>query len=89
MVCAAACPVAFAPAMNNRMWDHPVARENVAKLRGIGYRFIGPEPGWLACRNVGVGRMSEPAKIVDEVTAMLAESRATSPRLASDREGAV
>src|SRR5687767_5232582 len=35
MVCAAACPVVFAPAMNNRMWAHPVARENVAKLQGI------------------------------------------------------
>src|SRR5881296_2997654 len=56
MICAAACPVVFAPAMNNRMWDHPIARENVAKLTGIGYRFIGPESGWLACRNVGPGR---------------------------------
>jgi phosphopantothenoylcysteine decarboxylase/phosphopantothenate--cysteine ligase len=71
MVCAAACPVVFAPAMNNRMWAHPVAQENVAKLRGIGYRFIGPEEGWLACRNVGAGRLSEPAKIVDEVVGML------------------
>src|ERR687893_1395855 len=63
MVCAAACPVVFAPAMNSRMWDHPIAQENFAKLKGIGYRFIGPEPGWLACRNVGVGRMSESQKI--------------------------
>jgi phosphopantothenoylcysteine synthetase/decarboxylase len=71
MVCAAACPVVFAPAMNNRMWDHPVAQENVAKLRGLGYRFIGPEAGWLACRNVGAGRLSEPQMIVNEVTQML------------------
>jgi phosphopantothenoylcysteine synthetase/decarboxylase len=71
MVCAAACPVVFAPAMNNRMWAHPVAQENVAKLAGLGYRFIGPEEGWLACRNVGAGRLSEPGKIVDEVTRML------------------
>ena len=71
MVCAAACPVVFAPAMNNRMWDHPVAQENVAKLRALGYRFIGPESGWLACRNVGAGRLSEPQKIVDEVVHML------------------
>jgi phosphopantothenoylcysteine decarboxylase/phosphopantothenate--cysteine ligase len=78
MIAASACPVVFAPAMNNRMWDHPVARENVAKLEGIGYRFIGPEPGWLACRNVGVGRMSEPGKIIEEVTQMLGEP-ATSP----------
>jgi phosphopantothenoylcysteine decarboxylase len=72
MVCAAACPVVFAPAMNNRMWDHPVAQENVAKLRALGYRFIGPDAGWLACRNVGPGRLSEPQKIVEEVVHMLA-----------------
>src|SRR5678815_4638241 len=58
MVCAAACPVVFAPAMNDRMWGHPVAQENVAKLKGLGYRFVGPEAGWLACRNVGAGRLS-------------------------------
>src|SRR6478672_4751965 len=45
MVCASACLVVFAPAMNNRMWEHPVAQENVAKLAALGYRFIGPEPG--------------------------------------------
>jgi phosphopantothenoylcysteine decarboxylase/phosphopantothenate--cysteine ligase len=73
MVCAAACPVVFAPAMNNRMWENPVTKENVAKLQGLGYRFIGPEPGWLACRNIGVGRMSEPAAIVDEVVKMFAD----------------
>jgi phosphopantothenoylcysteine decarboxylase/phosphopantothenate--cysteine ligase len=71
MVCAAACPVVFAPAMNNRMWAHPVARENVAKLAGLGYRFIGPDAGWLACRNVGPGRLSEPGRIIDEVVRML------------------
>src|SRR5688572_4845056 len=71
MVCAAACPVVFAPAMNNRMWDHPVAQENIAKLSAIGYRFIGPESGWLACRNVGAGRLSDPQKLADEVVRML------------------
>src|SRR5687767_5189016 len=71
MVCAAACPVVFVPAMNTRMWDHPVAQENVAKLTSIGYRFIGPDPGWLACRNVGMGRLSDPQVIVEEVTTML------------------
>ncbi len=74
MICAAACPVVFAPAMNNRMWEHPIAKENVAKLRGIGYGFIGPDDGWLACRNVGPGRLSEPANIVAEVTKLLTTS---------------
>ena len=72
MVCAAACPVVFAPAMNNRMWEHPVAQENFAKLASLGYRFIGPESGWLACRNVGTGRLSDSQKIVEEITVMLA-----------------
>ena len=71
LAAAAACPVAFAPAMNNRMWDNPIARENVAKLDALGYRFIGPEAGWLACRNVGSGRLSEPATIVEAVGRML------------------
>jgi phosphopantothenoylcysteine decarboxylase len=71
MICAAACPVVFVPAMNSRMWDHPIAQENFAKLGQLGYRFIGPEQGWLACRNVGTGRLSEPDKIVAEVVRML------------------
>jgi phosphopantothenoylcysteine decarboxylase len=74
MVCAAACPVVFAPAMNHRMWEHPIAQENVAKLIGLGYRFIGPEPGWLACRNIGLGRMTEPKEIVAELVKMLGET---------------
>jgi phosphopantothenoylcysteine decarboxylase/phosphopantothenate--cysteine ligase len=71
LIAAAACPVVFAPSMNDRMWENPIAQENVAKLKSHGYRFIGPEAGWLACRNVGAGRLSEPAEIVEGVTSML------------------
>src|ERR1700677_2327472 len=71
MVCAAACPVVFAPAMNNRMWENPIAKENVETLAGLVYRFIGPEPGWLACRNVGPGRLSEPETVVAEIVKLL------------------
>jgi phosphopantothenoylcysteine decarboxylase/phosphopantothenate--cysteine ligase len=74
MISASACPVVFAPAMNNRMWDNPINQENIAKLTKLGYRFIGPEEGWLACRNVGQGRLSEAPKIVEEVTKLLMES---------------
>jgi phosphopantothenoylcysteine decarboxylase/phosphopantothenate--cysteine ligase len=73
MICAAACPVVFAPAMNNRMWDNPITQENYQKLQKLGYRFIGPESGWLACRNVGAGRLSEPSSIVDEVVELLSD----------------
>src|SRR5688500_14670568 len=85
MIAAAACPVVFAPSMNDRMWEHPVAQENVAKLQGIGYRFIGPESGWLACRNVGAGRLTEPAKIIEEVTRMLTEPGALPAPISSSK----
>jgi phosphopantothenoylcysteine decarboxylase/phosphopantothenate--cysteine ligase len=72
LACAAACPIAYAPAMNNRMWANPITQENVKRLRGAGHRFIGPEDGWLACRNTGPGRMSEPGAIMEAVAGMLA-----------------
>lgn len=83
MVCAAACPVVFAPAMNSRMWEHPIAQENIAKLSSLGYRFIGPETGWLACRNVGTGRLSEPQKIVDGVAEILSQTAERAARPSS------
>jgi len=78
MICAAACPVVFAPAMNNRMWENPITKENCQKLEKLGHRFIGPDAGWLACRNVGPGRMSEPQAIIDEILHLLADPRTIS-----------
>jgi phosphopantothenoylcysteine synthetase/decarboxylase len=74
LINAAACPVIFAPSMNHRMWENPITRENARKLGKLGYRFIGPDAGWLACRNVGIGRMSETSVIIDEVAKFLTES---------------
>ncbi len=71
IICASACPVVFCPAMNVRMWSNAVTQENVRKLQKLGYRFIGPEEGWLACRNVGKGRMSESATILEEISRSL------------------
>jgi len=71
LVAAAACPVIFAPSMNDRMWANPIAQRNVRTLKEAGYSFVGPEAGWLACRNVGAGRMTEPAAIIDAVKAAL------------------
>ncbi|CAN5516190.1 hypothetical protein BH10PLA1_BH10PLA1_11610 [soil metagenome] len=79
MISASACPVVFAPAMNHRMWENPIAKENVAKLIKHGYTFIGPEEGWLACRNVGYGRMSEATKIVEEVTRRVLKTASATP----------
>jgi phosphopantothenoylcysteine decarboxylase/phosphopantothenate--cysteine ligase len=52
-------PVVFAPAMNDRMWAHPIVGQNIAKLKAIGYRFLEPGVGHLACGSVGPGRLPE------------------------------
>ena len=80
MINASACPVVFAPSMNNRMWENPITQENVAKLQKHGYHFIGPEEGWLACRNVGAGRLTEPQKIVEEITRLVTSAGSRSSK---------
>jgi phosphopantothenoylcysteine decarboxylase/phosphopantothenate--cysteine ligase len=74
LICASACPVVFAPSMNDRMWANPIAQENVAKLKKHGYTFIGPDAGWLACRNVGAGRLADTQTILDDVLRKLQAS---------------
>lgn len=71
LIAAAACPVIFAPAMNDRMWANPIARRNVQTLKDVGYQFVGPAEGWLACRNVGAGRLSDSTDIVAATFAAL------------------
>lgn len=64
-------PVVLAPAMSDPMWNQPSVQRNVEILRGDGCHVIGPEKGWLSCRVQGTGRMSEPAKIIAEVNALI------------------
>jgi len=52
-------PVLLAPAMNTRMWDHPITQENLQKLKEIaGYTIITPETGDLACGEHGKGHIA-------------------------------
>ncbi len=82
VVCLTACalprtprmtPVLLAPAMNEQMWENPVTQRNLATVKDVlGYRTVGPESGWQACRTVGAGRMSEPETILEEAKRILA-----------------
>ena len=60
-------PILFAPAMNTAMWSKPSVQRNVKQLQGDGMFFIGPESGHLSCGETGLGRMSEPEKIVEKI----------------------
>ena len=65
------CLALLAPAMNTRMWENPIVQRNIATLRDLGYAFIEPEEGWLACRTIGAGRMAEAETILRVVEAEL------------------
>ncbi|MEW6249476.1 MAG: flavoprotein [Planctomycetota bacterium] len=71
LLLAADSPVLLAPAMNTRMWQHPAVQRNMAFLREHGFSVVGPDEGWLACRDVGPGRMSPPETIVAAVREQL------------------
>ncbi|MGI9311011.1 MAG: bifunctional phosphopantothenoylcysteine decarboxylase/phosphopantothenate--cysteine ligase CoaBC [bacterium] len=60
--------VAVAPAMNRQMWAHPATQRNLASLKELGVRVIGPDSGDQACGEHGLGRMTEP----DEIATLLA-----------------
>jgi phosphopantothenoylcysteine decarboxylase / phosphopantothenate---cysteine ligase len=78
---AGGAPVLIAPAMNNRMYLHPAVQANIELLAGRGITVIGPGSGDLASLGEhGVGRMSEPAELLQAVEARLAEAARTFER---------
>ncbi len=70
-VLATKAPVLAAPAMNTAMWENAATQANVKILQERGVRFIGPAGGLLACGDTGIGRMSEPQEIAEEIIRLL------------------
>lgn len=75
------CPLLVAPAMNLQMWNNPATQRNVATLRGDGITLLGPASGEQACGETGLGRMIEPAEIVEELVAFFQPKRLTGKRV--------
>ena len=65
--------VVFAPAMNTNMYTNPILQENIEKLKGLGYEFIKPGRGRLACGDYGEGKMEEPINIVEYIVNSLTD----------------
>src|SRR5580692_9257641 len=62
---AATCPLVIAPAMNNRMYEHPATQANLRTLRERGTIVVEPDSGRLASKGEhGVGRLAEPARVL-------------------------
>ena len=64
-VLACSCPKAAAPAMNTKMYENPVTRDNLELLRKYGWNIIEPASGHLACGTTGAGRLPEPEELLE------------------------
>ena len=60
-----------APAMNQAMWSAAATQRNIAQLRDDGVDILGPASGEQACGEVGLGRMLEPAEILNALPGLL------------------
>ena len=60
-------PKLIAPAMNTRMYENPITQDNLALCQKYGIRVIDPAKGYLACGDVGAGKMPEPAELLEYI----------------------
>lgn len=72
----ARCPVAFAPAMDLDMYQHPATKANLEKLSTYGDLVIPAETGELASGLEGQGRMAEPEAIIDFLESYFSKKKA-------------
>ena len=69
--------------MNNHMYEHEATRANLQILRERGVEIVEPGVGRLASKGErGVGRLAEPARLLEVCEALLAGAR-----LAADTAG--
>lgn len=63
-VMAAPCKKLIAPAMNTNMYRNPIVQDNLERLVRFGYKVIAPANGYLACGDIGEGKMPEPEVLI-------------------------
>lgn len=74
-VMATKAKVLIAPAMNTNMYENPILQKNINTLKELGYNFVEPESGRLACGDTGKGKLASPETIVDEVVKLLSREQ--------------
>ena len=78
---ASRAPLVVAPAMNDRMYEHPATRQNIEALRLRGASIVEPGVGRLASKGEwGAGRLADPTEVLRAIEAALSEPGQFSPR---------
>ena len=68
-VMATRAPVIIAPAMNTNMYTNRIVQANIGALQDLGYKFIEPASGRLACGDIGAGKLAD----VDDIVAYMVD----------------
>ncbi len=66
-VLACNCKKIVSPAMNTQMYNNPITQDNMKTLRHYGFEVIDPASGYLACGDIGAGKMPEPEVLLDYI----------------------
>lgn len=66
-VLACTCKKIVSPTMNTQMYNNPITQDNIGILRHYGFEVIDPASGFLACRDIGAGKMPEPEVLLDYI----------------------
>jgi phosphopantothenoylcysteine decarboxylase / phosphopantothenate---cysteine ligase len=68
---ATTAPILICPAMNAKMFEHPITQRNLDSLRALKYHILEPEAGELACKEEGIGRLVDLTVILETVKRLL------------------
>lgn len=74
-VMACKCKKIVAPAMNTNMYENPIVQDNIKKLQHYGYEVITPDTGYLACGDVGAGKMPSEQVLLDYILREVAQEK--------------
>lgn len=68
---ASTCPKMIVPAMNTNMLNNPITQDNIATCQKYGIHIMCSGAGYLACGDVGAGRLPEPEEIEDAIASLV------------------
>lgn len=71
----ARCPVLISPSMNVNMYNNPIVQDNIKKLRKFGYEIIESDEGYLACGDVGKGKLPKESVLVEHIIRACAKEK--------------
>jgi len=71
----AKCPVIIAPSMNVNMYENKIVQDNLKKLEAYGYEIIEADSGFLACRDIGKGKLPSESVLVEYILRACAKEK--------------